>query len=275
VSPLALLRLLRPVNLAALWAAVEAGSRLSAGPLLSTASLPPLLVAAFGYARNDAVDAAADRVNRPARPIPSEGVTPVQARAVGWACLVAGGALAVLAAPGLAHLSLFALLAAALFFYSPWIKERGPAGPATVALLGGVAVAWGGLLGGQPERMLAAAVLAASVGFARECAKDLEDVEGDRAAGKQSWPVRSGEKPVRRALRLSAILALFLVPVPWLLRDVNAIYLAVSGPVACPVLAWVAARPPYGVAAARRASGALKLALFAGIAGLWFGAGSR
>ena len=272
MSALSRLSIVRPLNLVALWGAAEAGTRLAGGPALAPASPAPALAAAFGYARNDAVDAAADRTNRPDRPIPSGRLTARSAHAVAWICLALGAALTLSQAPGAMHLALYAFAALSLYLYSPWLKNRGPVGPAVVALLGGLAVLWGGWIGPSPARSLAAAGLAAAVTFARECAKDLEDVAGDAPAGKGTWPVRAGEGPPRGALRLASAAALFLIPIPWLLGYAGAWYLGLSLGVAAPILVWCIALPPRDAAAARRTTRALKVALLAGVLGLWLGA---
>jgi len=226
----------------------------------------------FGYARNDAVDAAADRINRPDRPIPSGRLTAGSAQAVAWICLALGAALTLSQAPRAGHLALYAFAALSLHFYSPWLKNRGALGPAVVALLGGLAVLWGGWIGPHPGRSLAAAGLAVAVTSARECAKDLEDVEGDAPAGKGTWPVRAGEGPPRFALRLASGIGLLLIPVPWMLGDAGPWYVGLSLAVAAPILIWCVALPPRDAVAARRTTRALKVALTAGIAGLWLGA---
>ncbi len=272
MSALSRLSIVRPLNLVALWGAAEAGARLAGGPALAPASFAPALAAAFGYARNDAVDAAADRINRPDRPIPSGRLSAGSAQAVAWICLALGAALTLSRAPGTGHLVLYTFAALSLYFYSPWLKNRGALGPAVVALLGGLAVLWGGWIGPHPGRSLAAAGLASAVTFARECAKDLEDVEGDAPAGKGTWPVRAGEGPPRFALRLASGVGLLLIPVPWMLGDAGPWYAGLSLAVAAPVLIWCVVRPPRDAFAARRATRALKVALTAGIAGLWLGA---
>lgn len=267
--------LLRPWNLAALWLAVEAGTRLSGGAMASPASLVPVLTAAFGYARNDAVDREADERNRPGRPVPAGLVSPRAALAISWILLAAAAALAFAHVRDPAQWSLLAAGGVLLYFYSPWLKSLGPAGPAVVSALAGMAVLWGGLTGAAPVRSVAAASLAAAVTFARECAKDLEDYSGDRAAGKATWPVRAGEAPVRNALRTACALSLALIPLPWLLGEADVRYLVVAVSISVPALAWCAARAPRVSLEAGRMSRWLKIALFAGIAGLWIGATPR
>ena len=272
MSSRSVLAVVRPLNLVALWGATEAGSRLAGGPGLAPALLAPAFAAAFGYARNDAMDAVPDRANRPDRPIPAGRLSARQAHVIAWACLAAGAALTLSQGLGEVHLALYAIAALTLYLYSPWLKNQGPLGPAVVALLGGLAVVWGGWIGPHPERSLAAAGLASAVTFARECAKDLEDVAGDAPAGKRTWPVRAGEGPPRLALRVASAVALLLIPLPWWLGHAGPWYLALTLGIAAPVLVWCIARPPRDAAAARRTTRALKVALAAGIVGLWIGA---
>jgi len=141
-----------------------------------------------------------------------------------------------------------------------------------VALLGALAVLWGGWIGPHPGRSLAAAGLASAVTLARECAKDLEDVVGDAPAGKGTWPVRAGEGPPRFALRLASGAGLFLIPIPWVLGYAGPWYLGFSLGIAAPILLWCIVLPPRNAAAARRTTQALKVALVAGVVGLWLGA---
>lgn len=226
---LALARLLRPLNLAAIGWAVWAGARLAEGEPNAATVLVPVLIAAFGYARNDAADLAADQVNRPRRPVPSGEVTPRAASIVAWSALGAAGIVlaATPQAPGAWGIA--AAAAFALYLYSPWLKDRGAAGPLVIAALTFFTVIWGAY--GAPRAGLAApfGLLAAAAQFARECVKQLEDVSGDRVAGRTTWAIRSGTTTVTRAARLGLIAALLLLPLP-----------VTAGNLASPVYAWVA-----------------------------------
>ncbi|HEX7077818.1 MAG TPA: UbiA family prenyltransferase [Candidatus Eisenbacteria bacterium] len=268
---LAPVRLVRPFNLLALTLAVGAGARLSGGDPSTPALFVPVLTAAFGYARNDAVDAAADLVNRPGRPVPSGAVGPRGAFAISWAALAAAAALLAATGPNATRVLLFAAGAAALFAYSPWGKTWGVASPLLIALLSGLAVVWGGTLGGRPERSLAAALLAALLTFSRECAKDLEDEPGDRVAGRATWPVRSGRRGPERAMRAASWLSIAALPLPWLLGDAGPLYAIAAAALVAPLLAVAGAVRAGDPPRARRLARALKLALVLGVASLWLG----
>ncbi len=272
MRPIAWIEVTRPWNILALAAATAVGARLSGAAGFSALSLVPALVAAFGYARNDAVDSAADLRNHPGRPVPTGRLSPGAAKTVGWICLGAGATVLFAAAAEPRFFALFALAAALLYLYSPFLKDRGICGPATVTILSALAVVWGSWLGPNPERALAAALLAASVTFARECAKDLEDLEGDLAAGRRTWPSRAGEATVRTAVRVAAAAGLLVLPLPWIHRDVGAAYAIVALVVAAPLLVRAIVKSPADRVSAKATSLGLKAALFAGIAGLWLGA---
>lgn len=273
-----LVALVRPGNLVALLFAVGAGARLAGGDPLAPIALVPALAAAFGYARNDAVDAAADARNRPGRSIPAGRASVAAAHALAWFLLAAAWALLFVSGMSLVRAAILAAASGALALYSPWVKARGPFGAVTVALLAALAVIWGGTMGSAPWRAVATALLAALVTFARECAKDLEDETGDRAAGKGTWVVSAGRARVLRALRVSTWAALAVLPLPWLLGDASLTYAVVAGLTAVPLLAWGATRAARATLltgddrSAALVSRALKGALLAGIGSVWLGA---
>ena len=248
------------------------GARLARAPLDAATLLVPVLVGAFGYARNDAVDLAADRINRPDRPIPAGAVTTKGANAVATIALL----LAALLVGWMRRDALSAVIAggtaALLAAYSPWLKDRGAAGPASIALLTLLTVFWGAVGGASPERAFLPALLAGSAQFARECVKQLEDVAGDLAARRRTWAVSAGAAPVERAARIALLAALLLMPLPATAGGLRPIYLAAALPTAGllfvgTLVALGGRTPRYG-----RLSAMLKLALFSGLAALLLGA---
>ena len=252
--------------------AVGAGAKLAGGDPFAPVALVPVLVAAFGYARNDAMDATADALNRPDRAIPSGRVSVAAAHALAWAALAAAVALLALTDPSLPRVVLLVAASGALYFYSPWGKGLGPLGASTISLLAGLAVIWGATMGPHPERAALASLLAVLATFARECAKDLEDEPGDRRAGKMTWPIRAGRGTVVRAMRVASWAAFAVVPAPWILGSASPIYAIAAGLTACPLLAWAATRSLRDASSAGHASRALKAALVAGIGSFWLGA---
>lgn len=269
---LAALRLYRPLNLVAIALAAWVGSLLGRAPLDPALLLVPVLIGAYGYARNDATDAAADRWNRPDRPLPAGALAPRAVWALAYLPLAAASLLLAALAPGLPWIALAAFAALLLTAYSPWLKDRGASGPATIALLSVLAVVWGGLGGSAPGRTLLPALLAGSAQFARECAKQLEDAPGDRAAGRTTWAVRAGAGRVGAAARIALLGALLLLPLPVSASGLRARYLAVALPAAGLPLLWAFAALGRPGASYGRVSAAIKGALFAGLAALAWGA---
>jgi len=260
--------LVRPLDLAGIALAACVGARLGRAPIEWGAVLVPVLIGAFGYARNDAADLAADRVNRPARPIPSGALTPHAAHAVSAFALAAAAVALGLARRDAISVAIAAVAAALLALYSPWLKGRGAAGPAAIALLTFLAVGWGAAPGSAPERAALPALLAAAVQFARECVKQLEDAPGDRAAGQATWVISSGAAAVTRAARLALLAALLLLPLPSTAGGLPRLYLWVVFPSAGLLIVWALAALGGDAPAHGRISAALKISMFCGLAAL-------
>jgi len=265
---IALVELVRPVNLAAMALAAWVGARIGRAPVDAGGIFVPVLIGVFGYALNDASDLAADRFNRPDRPLPRGALSPRTAKGVAWLGLLGAAILVALSRRDVISISIAGVAALVLAAYSPWLKERGAVGPSSIALLTVLAVAWGSVGGTSPERVVLPSLLAGAVQFARECVKHLEDAPGDRAAGRTTWVVRSGGPAVILAARLGVLAALLLLPLPATVGGVRPLYLAAAFPTAGLLLlgtfiALGGAAPPY-----RRVSAMLKLSLFCGLAAL-------
>lgn len=272
VTILGLAQVVRPLNLVAIALAAWVGARLGAGAPDIATLFVPVLIGAFGYARNDSIDLASDRFNRPDRPVPSGALSPRAAAIVSWTALGIA-ALLLAAAPRDATTWGIALAAAgALFAYSPWLKDRGAAGPLAIALLTSLAVLWGAAGAPRAERALLPAFLAGAAQFARECVKQLEDAPGDRAAGRTTWAIERGSIVVNQAARLGLLAALLLLPLPATSGGLGKPYLALAIPTAGLLMLW--ALIALGGKAPRngRISATIKLSLFCGLAALWWSA---
>lgn len=146
---------------------------------------------AAGNAANDLYDVDADRVNRPERPLAGGGLATRVAIAAGGV----GGGLGLLAA-WMVGGAVFALACVALplmLVYSPILKRNGLAGNLTVAAVASLPLVYGAAAAGFWRAGLVPWGLAALLHFAREVVKDLEDVAGDRAAGRRTLPIVRGE----------------------------------------------------------------------------------
>jgi geranylgeranylglycerol-phosphate geranylgeranyltransferase len=210
----ALLEACRPLNAGMAVVACGLGAWLAGGTAtLSVAVLPASATAlslAAGNVWNDLADQAEDRINRPRRPLVSGRLRPATARA--GAALLALAGLACAALVGLESLLFVLACQVALAWYARRGKQAGLAGTAVVAALGGLAVGYGALAaawadpGALPSRAAAPASLATLLHALRELVKDLEDRQGDLAAGRRSWVLRrSGPAPRSFLTRLGLL----------------------------------------------------------------------
>lgn len=187
--------LIRLPNLVMTAAGVAVGAFLAMGSIVWPHQLlwamgSAVLLAACGNVANDLADVDADRVNRPDRAIPSGAITPTAARLVGGAAGGFGLAMAWIGGRELFAMALAAL--AVMLVYSPLLKPWGLAGNVAVSLVASLPVVYGAAGVGWLRAGLVPAGIAAVLHFAREIVKDLEDVAGDRVAGRRTLPLRHG-----------------------------------------------------------------------------------
>jgi len=222
------LELTRPTNCSLVAASVLVGGLLARATRWGTiglASLSALLIAGGGYAVNDYFDHEIDKVNRPLRPIPSGRADRRKALYMSLFLFLLGVSLAI-------PLGLWAILIAIstsvlLYLYSSWFKRQGLVGNLAVSLSTGLAFLYGAVVGGSPSLGLIPFVFAFLFHLGREVLKDIEDLEGDRAAGARTIPLRWGERP---ALNFSAgvfVVLIFLTPFPYVLGVYGIFYLLV------------------------------------------------
>lgn len=180
------------------------------GPLM--ASLGAFLICAGGNVANDLVDISIDRINRPDRVLVRGAVSKKIAiwLTVG---LFAGGLIVA----GTVNWWVFGtavLVVLLLCAYNYWLKRIPLVGNITVAVMAGLTFMTGGLsVDSYLTFTLPGPLLPASFAFffhlVREIIKDIQDIEGDRAAGVSSLPQKIGvSSSLLIALGLFAVLAL-------------------------------------------------------------------
>lgn len=187
-------------------------------------------ITAFGYVSNDYFDIAEDRINKPDRPLPAGLLPPTFAAqlAVGLAV----SALAISALLGLAEVLVALAVLGLLLLYNLRLKGTPGGGNSLIALLAGGTLITGSVasLGFTVSAItllwLPAALLTTFVA-ARELVKTIEDLAGDRVAGKQTLPLRWGTTQVLRLIAGLAGLTLVLSLLPWLWLGYSAAYLVI------------------------------------------------
>ena len=219
---------------------------LAAGVIASTSStdwmnvvvaaVAGTLLASAANMINDVFDVEIDRINKPNRPLPAGRMSPRTASFAALLTALAGVCLSLVAGTGI---FLIALVSSVLIYmYSAWLKHVPLLGNLTVAALTAVAFLYGALAAGSMRAGIVPALFAFGYNFGREILKDVEDIEGDRAAGIPTLPVVAG---VRAALwTVTGVFALVLAGtvLPYLFKVFDLVYLLIVIPgVDVPLLA--------------------------------------
>lgn len=182
------------------------------GAYLANGALPPRevwlaavvmwSVTGFGYASNDLWDRWEDGINKPDRPLPAGRVTP---RSVALLCFVlAGAALTLAGSIGSLAVAAVVTVLALLVLYSALLKGLPLVGNLLIALLAGCTLLVGAYLVDEFDALLIPAGTLAAFIATRETLKTVEDVDGDRAAGRRTVAVQWG---VHRGLQVAGLFA--------------------------------------------------------------------
>jgi geranylgeranylglycerol-phosphate geranylgeranyltransferase len=187
------IKIVRPLNAALTGCAVLLGMWLTgfASPAAygGGAAMPNALLlilagiaaTAYGNVINDVLDVETDRVSHPSRPLVA-GVMSVGA-AVAYSATLAVMSIAFAAAASLFHATAALIPLTLLTIYSVRLKRTRLAGNLAVAALTAYALLFGSLPHSSVKILLAPALLAFLLNFCREVVKDIQDAEGDKAAG--------------------------------------------------------------------------------------------
>lgn len=136
---------------------------------------------AYGNVVNDIADVETDRISHPERPLPRGIISKREAGIFAGISAVTALSCAFAVAPvyGLATLIPLMLLS----LYARYFKATPLAGNVLVSLLVAYSLLFGSLAAPDRKKLLVPVVLAVLLNFCREIIKDLQDAEGDRAAG--------------------------------------------------------------------------------------------
>lgn len=212
-SASALLALARWPNAVAAAAGVAVGAWWAHGRIdgaVMWAAVAAIAITIAANAWNDVADLAIDRIAHPDRPLPLGAVTPREATRLAWFAAVAAVPLAWAALPALALVTAGVLVLARL--YSPHLKRLGLLGNVVVAVVASLPFLYGAWAAGHPDRGAVLAGIAVPLHFAREVAKDLDDVAGD-AAWRRTLPLVHGARRARLVVALAA--TGFLLALAW------------------------------------------------------------
>ncbi len=220
MRPAGFLSIIRPANavvagLAAIVAYLIATGTVVSGVLLLMAVV--ILITAAGNVINDYYDAEIDKINRPERPIPSGAVTREAALAYAVVLFVLGIIVSILTTPLCLAIAIFN--SALLVLYAARLKSTPFFGNAAVSYLSASIFLFGGAFAGWTGfiHMLPVAAITFLAMLSREILKDAEDIEGDRAGGADTLPLRIGVKKsaIIAFVFAAAAVAASAVPYAW------------------------------------------------------------
>lgn len=179
--------------------------------------LTVMFITAAGNVINDYFDAEIDAINRPDRPVPSGMVSRRAARGFATTLFLAGILVSLCTNSLCIGIAIFNSLL--LVAYAAKLKSMPLYGNIAVAYLSASIFLFGGALNGW-DGLIHIIPIAAITFFAmlsRELLKDAEDVEGDRAGGADTVPIRIGIKKTAEAALISTVLAVVasLIPYFW------------------------------------------------------------
>lgn len=238
---------------------------------LAIAAVSAAFIAAGGNAFNDYCDRELDHHQKAHRPIPAGKISPVAALKWTGLCLISGLLLSILVNVTTLLIASWAVFL--LLFYSQYWKRIPVVGNVTVAFVAGLAFIYGGAAVQNIGTAFWAACLAFLFHLGREIIKDMEDQQGDKAAGVTTLPVKYGLKAGSWGVLVSFVLLVIFLPLPYLLGDFRIPYLYLSLFGVFPVLAlaivwiWRWIEPHH----LHRLNLLLKLDMIVGLSALYFG----
>ena len=228
--------LLRPLNCVVAAFAILIGAAVAVGPgniggsalQVAVAGLVGFLFTGAGNALNDYFDRDVDKVNHPARPIPSGRVSPSNARGIAATLFIASALLSVFAG-WLASLIVIVNLAAMLL-YELRLKKHGWGGNLAISWLvaslfvfGGAAAYNGSMAALQRVSWMGLLAFLATLG--REIVKDIEDMAGD--AGRRTLPMVLGVTDAGLVASASFFVGVALSPLPYTSGILSPAYLGI------------------------------------------------
>jgi geranylgeranylglycerol-phosphate geranylgeranyltransferase len=174
------------------------------------------LITAAGNVINDFFDAEIDAINRPDRPIPSGAVS--RGAAQGFAVTLFLAGILVSFFTNFLCISITIFNALLLIAYAAKLKTTPLIGNIVVAYLSASIFLFGGALNGLDGliRIIPIAAITFFAMLSRELLKDAEDVEGDRAGGADTVPIRIGIKKTTEFALITTVLAVLASFIPYL-----------------------------------------------------------
>ncbi len=273
---LAHIKILRPLNLIiGAFTVIITASILNKTDMISV-WLTALCVVVFYNAAanviNDYFDQETDKINRPKRPMVTGDVKPQTALALSIILFIFSTVLSF-TLPGTATFIAVVIVLPLMIFYSVWFKGMPLVGNLIIALILGLTFLFAGAALNDLKTMIIPAFLAFGLTVVRELVKDISDVDGDRKAMLNTFPIVVGVKNAWILVRIFAMLIGLGAIIPYLNGIYNNWYIifVVLG-VEIPLIMTVFLSVKFPtITNATRMAQLLKLSTIAGVCAVWLG----
>jgi len=201
------------------------------------AGLSGALTASAGNVINDYFDINIDKINKPTRILPSGKLSLKEAFA--FYIILSIAALLISSFINInAFITVFIALTF-LFFYSYELKKVPLVGNIVVSTLTGLAFIYGGIAVNNVSFALIPALFALLINFVREIIKDMEDVEGDRKHGVNTYPVIHGFKKSKMIVVFVTSVLIILTLYPFVFNIYTIEYFLVAMIFVNPLMAYI------------------------------------
>jgi len=182
------------------------------------------LFTAAGNALNDYIDRDLDKIAHPERPIPSGRLSPKEALKFSVTLFIISAVFASVLAfykPLTLLIYVPALLLMILYEVKAQLKNFGPLGNVVIALLVGMTFSYGALASNPNILAFMLTLYAFLSNWSREIIKDIEDMKGDKFAGRKTLPMILGEDAAKKIGVVPILLAVLTSPLPFIWREMG------------------------------------------------------
>ena len=237
----AIIKLIRPINFLITFVSVIVAAIIclpghSMELNVFLAALSASLVMASGNIINDIYDIDIDRVNKPARPLPSGKIKIKNAYGLYLLLILVSIVLSFLVSEMALIIVLISIFL--LFLYSKYLKQIPLVGNISVAFLTGLVFIFGGVVVENPTAAIVPAIFAFMINLIREIVKDMEDVEGDRKSGIITFPIKFGFQKSNILILLITIFLVLFTLYPFLANLYKIEYFIVVMVIVNPILVY-------------------------------------
>lgn len=177
--------ILRPINGFMAGGAVMLGAWISGSPLqwhnIIVLSIVTFMATGFGNLINDIIDIETDRISHPTRPLPSKKIS--RKEAIVYCIILSLISITAAGMTGFIYGIATLVPLTMLTLYAFFLKGTPFIGNVIVSVLVAYALLFGSLEAPHLNLLVIPAALAMLLNFSREVVKDIQDRDGDRAAG--------------------------------------------------------------------------------------------